>query len=110
MIYSYEIGLIAVVSICTFLTRLFPFVVFGRKGTPSPAVRYLGEVLPGAVIAVLIIYCLKGIDFAVPATFLPNIIAIAVVAVLHIWKRNNLLSIGVGTACYMLLVQLVFKV
>lgn len=108
MTYSYEIGLIAVVAVCTFLTRLFPFVVFGRKGEPSPTIRHLGEVLPGAVIAVLIIYCLKGVNFSEIVTFVPNLIAIFVVFVLHIWKRNNLLSIGVGTACYMFLVQFVF--
>ena len=37
-----------------------------------------------------------------------EIIGILIVALLHLWKRNSLLSIGVGTVSYMLLVQFVF--
>jgi len=92
----------------TFLTRLAPFALFGRaQRLPGPA-AYLGGVLPASIIAVLIVYCLKTISFAACASFAPQLIAAAAVAGLHLWKRNNLLSIGAGTVLYMLLVQRVF--
>ncbi len=106
--YKQALALIVVVAVCTFATRLFPFVVFGRKGQISPLVRYLGQALPAAVMVILILYCIREFSFAAPAAFLPQLISIAVVVLLHLWKRNNLLSIGGGTLCYMLLVQLVF--
>lgn len=106
--FSRSVIIIAVVALCTFLTRLVPFVVF-RGGREIPkTVQDLGKILPPAVIGMLVVYCLKGIT---PLTYpygLPEIIAGTAVAVLHIIKRNNLLSIGVGTVLYMLLVQFVF--
>lgn len=103
------IAAIAVMAGVTFLTRVLPFLLFDRGGNPPKIVLYLGRVLPPAVIAMLIIYCLKGISFATPAGWAPQLIAVAVVAVLHIWKHNNLLSIFGGTILYMVLVQVVFK-
>ncbi|MGF6375307.1 branched-subunit amino acid transport protein AzlD [Clostridiales Family XIII bacterium PM5-7] len=100
--------IVVVVSIFTFATRLFPFVVFGRKGEPSDLIKRLGEMLPLAVIAILVIYCLKDVTFDSAANFAPQFIGVILVALLHIWKRNNLISILGGTACYMLLVQFVF--
>jgi branched-subunit amino acid transport protein AzlD len=69
-------------------------------------VQYLGRVLPPAVMAALIIYCVRNIEFTAAGGFLPQLIAVLIVALLHIWKRNNLLSILGGTACYMLMIQL----
>ncbi len=100
---------IALAAICTFATRAFPFVVFGRKKELSPAVRFLGSCLPSAIIATLVIYCLRGLSFD-PAGWLEGAIQLAsvgIVAGLHLWKRNILLSIGGGTACYMVLLRLV---
>lgn len=102
------IAAIAVMAAVTFLTRVLPFLLFDRGGNPPKIVLYLGRVLPPAVIAMLIIYCLKGLSFATPAGWAPQLIAVAVVAVLHIWKHNNLLSIFGGTILYMVLVQVVF--
>lgn len=99
---------VLVVAVLTFATRLFPFVVFGRKGEPSPLVKRLGDLLPLSVIAILVIYCLKDTTFHDLAGFAPQLIAVLVVVVLHVWRRNNLLSILGGTACYMALVQFVF--
>lgn len=103
-----EIIIVAIVTVCTVLTRLLPFLLFGRGKELSPAIRFLGKALPPAVIAILIIYCVRSCDFLLPANILPQAISIAVVALLHLWKRNNLLSIGLGTVCYMVLVQAVF--
>lgn len=102
------ISIVAVVAICTYLTRAGAFLLFGGKRDVPPAVKYLGRVLPAAIIAILVIYCLRGIT---PMTFpygLPELIGVAAVVLLHIWKRNILLSIGVGTALYMILIQMVF--
>lgn len=101
-------AIIAVVAVCTYLTRAAAFLLFGGKRGVPPAVRYLGRVLPAAIIAILVIYCLRGIQPTVWPHGLPELIGVAAVALLHIWKRNNLLSIGAGTVIYMLLVQFVF--
>ena len=77
------------------------------RKTP-PVIAYLGRVLPYAVMAMLVVYCLKGISFSAPGNFLPELLCVALVATLHIWKRNTLLSIAAGTGAYMLLVQLVY--
>lgn len=99
---------IAVMAAVTFLTRLLPFALFDRGGQPPKVVLYLGRVLPPAIIAMLIVYCLRGMRFSSPAGWAPMLIAAAVTAVLHLWKKNNLLSIFGGTILYMALVQLVF--
>lgn len=105
---THTLIIVLLVALFTFITRLFPFVVFGRKGEPSAMVKHLGDLLPLAVIAILVIYCLKGTAFSALSEFAPQFIAVAAVILLHVWKRNNLLSILGGTACYMLLVQYVF--
>ncbi|MGI6326077.1 MAG: branched-chain amino acid transporter permease [Saccharofermentanales bacterium] len=99
---------IAVVAVLTFLLRFLPFLLFGRKERPSPVLDSLNKLLPSAIIAVLVVYCLKNVSFQQINTFVPELIAVAVVVLLHLWKRNNLVSIGGGTVVYMLLVQLVF--
>lgn len=99
---------IAVMAAVTFLTRALPFLLFDRGTQPPKLVLYLGKVLPPAVIAMLIVYCLRTVSFAQPAGWAPQLIAAAVVVGLHVWKHNNLLSIFGGTVLYMVLVQAVF--
>ena len=82
--------------------------IFGEKGEAPAVISYLGRVLPYAVMAMLVVYCLKGLDFSTPGKYLPELLCTILVAGLHAWKRNTLLSISVGTVAYMLLVQLVF--
>ena len=103
-IYAGSMQFVAV----TMLTRFLPFLIFGEKGETPTVISYLGRVLPYAVMAMLVVYCLKGLDFTAPGSFVPELLCTALVAGLHVWKRNTLLSIGVGTVAYMLLVQLVF--
>ena len=100
--------LIVVMALATMATRFLPFLIFGGRRNTPPLVEYLGKVLPCAVMGMLVVYCLKDVSWASFPYGLPELIGIAIVALLHIWKRNSLLSIGVGTVCYMLLVQLVF--
>ena len=102
-----SILIIAVCALCTFVERALPFLLFRGKEVPE-IVRYLGRVLPMSIMATLVIYCLKGITFSSAAGFAPPLIASALTALLHIWKRNTMLSIFGGTVCYMLLVQIVF--
>lgn len=99
---------VAAVVAGTMLTRFVPFLIF-PSGKPTPKyVQYLGRVLPAAVFGMLVVYCLKDVSFVSGSHGLPELIAIAAVVGLHMWKRQMLLSIAGGTVCYMLLVQLVF--
>ena len=83
-------------------------LIFGENKETPKLIAYLGQVLPYAIMGMLVIYCMKDVSFLSPPFGAPELIGCAVVALLHLWKRNSLLSIGVGTVCYMLLVQLVF--
>ena len=102
------IASVAVMALVTFLTRALPFLLFDRGGEPPRVVLYLGRVLPPAIIAMLIIYCLKGVSFAAPAGWVPALLSALTAAGLHLWKHNDLLSIFGATALNMVLVQLVF--
>ena len=104
----HDILLIAVAAVVTAATRFLPFLIFGKKESTPPVVTYLGKVLPCAIMGMLVVYCMKDVPFFAAPFGAPELIGCAVVALLHIWKRNSLLSIGAGTVCYMLLVQLVF--
>lgn len=97
--------IILICSVCTFAERFFPFAVFGKHEVP-PIVKYLGKALPTAVMTTLVVYCLRGINFGSAAGFLPHLIATAVTAALHIWRGNTLLSVGGGTAVYMILLRI----
>ena len=101
------IEVIAVCAVCTLLERALPFLIFRDRQVP-PAVVYLGGCLPMAIICTLVVYCLRNISFADAVSWLPQIIASALTVVLHLWKRNTLLSIAGGTVCCMLLTQFVF--
>ena len=105
MTEMHAVLLIAVTALVTIVIRAIPFVLFGGDKDLPASVRYLGQVLPPAIMAALVIYCLKGVDLTVMPRGLAELLAVAVVAVLHLWKRNTLLSIAGGTICYMVLVQ-----
>ena len=103
-----EMITIALCALGTMLTRFLPFFVF-RADKPTPKfIQYLGRALPGAVFGMLVVYCLKDVKLFAGSHGLPELLSIVLVTLLHLWKRNMLLSIGAGTVCYMLLVQLVF--
>ena len=104
----YNNALIVVMALVTMATRFLPFLIFGEHRKTPELILYLGKVLPCAVMGMLVVYCLKDVAFLQAPFGLPELIGIVVVALLHLWKRNSLLSIGVGTVVYMLLVQFVF--
>ena len=99
---------VAVVALVTIGLRFLPFVIFSGNQSTPPFVVYLGRVLPYAIMGMLVVYCLRNIQLTAAPHGAPEIIACAVVAALHLWKRSTLVSIVGGTVCYMLLVQLVF--
>lgn len=106
--FAQSVVIIALVSVTTFATRVIPFLLFPDGKEIPKTVKYLGKALPPAVIGMLVIYCFKGVTLTSFPFGLPELIAGATVVLLHIWKRNNLLSIGTGTVLYMVLVQTVF--
>ena len=104
----YAFIMILIIALVTAALRFIPFLIFnGNKPIPK-FVEYLGRVLPYSIMAMLVVYCLKGISFRKAPFGLPEIISVVIVAMLHIWKRNTLLSIIGGTVCYMLLIQFIF--
>lgn len=99
---------IVIMAVITALLRCLPFFVFSGKRASSPFVTYLGTYLPYAMMGMLVVYCFKSVTFTAAPFGAPELIASLVVVLLHVWKRNSLLSIGLGTGVYMLLVQFVF--
>lgn len=109
----YLILLTAVTGGVNFLLRAFPFLAFGRGKKPPELIRYIGDVVSPAAIAMLVVYCFCGYFKARPfgaasGWNLPEIGAGLVVIGLHLWKRNPLLSIIAGVVIYMILMQKVF--
>ena len=106
---THSILLVAVVAGVTATLRFLPFLIFrGDHRTPA-VVQYLGRVLPYAIMGMLVVYCLKNVTPLSWPYALPEGIAAAVVVLLHLWRRNTLLSIVGGTAVYILLIQFVFS-
>jgi branched-subunit amino acid transport protein AzlD len=103
-----QLILIAVMALGTAITRFTPFVVFPQNRPVPSVVRYLGQVLPYAVMGLLVVYCLKDVSVTTTPYGLPELIAVVSVVALYAWKRNILLSVGGGTVLYMVLVQVVF--
>lgn len=108
MTLAQKIIIIGMAVLGTAMTRFLPFLVFpGDKPVPK-YIQYLGRVLPSAVFGLLVIYCLRDVNILSGSHGIPELISIAAVAGLHLWKRQMLLSIAGGTICYMMLVQMVF--
>lgn len=105
-LYSWYI--IAVIALVTAAIRFLPFIIFNENRKIPKLIEQLGQVLPYAIMGMLVVYCLKDIQFESVSNFLPELIACAAVSLLYIWKRNTLLSIVAGTLCYMFLVQIIF--
>lgn len=100
--------LIGVAAVVTAALRFLPFLIFGKNKKTPEFVSFLGKALPFAIMGMLVVFCLKGVSIAEAPHGIPELISIAVVALLHIWKRNTLLSIVCGTVCYILLVNFIF--
>lgn len=99
------IGIIILAAVITFSLRAFPFLIFrGERKMPERLV-YLGNILPAAIMAVLIVYCLKDVAGDLKTYGAPQLAAVLVVAVSYKWKHNTFISIILGTVCNMILMQ-----
>ncbi len=98
---------IAIMAFATAATRFVPFLIFHKDNTPK-YIQYLSTVLPPAVFGMLVIYCLKDVQWSEGSYGIPELLCIAITAVLHAWKRNMMISISGGTICYMLLIQTIW--
>ena len=99
---------VLVAAVVTAALRFAPFLIFGRGHETPKLVLYLGKVLPFAIMGMLVVYCMKDVSFVSAPFGIPEALGCLIVAVLHIWKRNTLLSIAAGTIGYMLMVQFLF--
>ena len=109
MINAHAMLIVATAAIVTVALRFVPFIIFGGDRKTPTYITYLGKVLPYAIMAMLVVFCLKNVSLVSAPYGLPELISCGMVVLLHLWKRNTLISIIGGTACYMMLVQLVFK-
>ena len=103
----HSVLLVAIIAIVTAILRFLPFAVFRNKETPK-YIEYLGKALPYAMMGMLVVYCLKNMTFLSNPYGIPEIISCIAVILIHIWRRNTLLSILTGTALYMIFIQLIF--
>lgn len=107
--FLYSVSIITAVAVTSYFLRAFPFLVLNKKNKAvEKYMMYLGKVLPPAVIGILIIFCLKDTSIVNSLYGIPEMLAVAVVVLLHVWKRNSLISILGGTVFYMYLVQKIF--
>jgi len=101
---AYVLGAILAMGAVTVLCRAAPFLFFIRRRPPA-IVDYLQRYIPPMIMTVLVLGSYKGISFAIAPYGIPEIAAGLAVAGLHLWKRNTLVSILVGTAMYMVLIR-----
>ena len=99
------LAMILIAMAVTYSLRAFPFLLLGKKGEMSPVISYLGKMLPYAVMAALVVYCLKDLREGLTPEAVCMIPAVLVVTAVHLWKRNTVLSIFVGPVCYMVLIR-----
>lgn len=98
--------LVLVLALATFLTRYLPFIVFNGKGQIPKFIEVLGNILPCLIMAFLVFYSFKDLDFTSFASVMPAIVASASVVGVQLWKKNTIVSILVGTVVYMILIRI----
>lgn len=108
MTLSQQMITIGCIVLATMLTRFLPFFLYPEHKKVPDYIVYLGQVLPGAIFGMLVIYCLKDVRLLTGSHGIPEFISIGVVVILHLWKRQMLISIAGGVICFMVLVQMFF--
>lgn len=104
-----ELLLTAIIIVfATAIIRFLPFIIIRKSIAKRKYIKFLGDMMPYSMIALLVIYCLKDVNLIKYPYGIPELISIAIIIILHIIKRNVLISIGAGTIIYMFLVQTVF--
>lgn len=99
---------IGILALGTLITRGLPFILFPDNKDLPPYIKYLSNILPFTVMGLLVVYCLKDVPILSYPHGVPELISIIIIALLHLWKKNSLISIAGGTIVYMFLVQVVF--
>lgn len=107
MTFPQQVITIGLCILATMTTRFLPFFIFTEKRSTPAFVQYLGKYLPSAVFGMLVIYCLKNVDLLHGTHGAPEFIAILATVLIHLWKRQMLLSIAGGTICYMALIHFI---
>lgn len=105
---NHAIVVLIVMGAVTLATRILPVLIFGRGEKVPDYIMYLGKVVPYTAMGLLIVYCLKDISISDAPHGIPELIALAIVSGSYLWKRNTILSVVVGTAAYMLMIQMLF--
>mgnify|MGYP002624918223 CR=1 FL=1 len=108
MTFTEQLMTIGLCVLGTYLTRALPFLIFSEKRETPRYIRYLGDALPSAIFAMLVVYCLKDVSIVDGNHGLPEFLSISLIVILHLRWRQMLISIAGGTLCYMLLIQFVF--
>ncbi len=106
--YTHAMIIMLVMGGCVLLTRILPVLIFGRSAQIPEFVLYLGKVIPYTAMGLLIVYCLRDVSILSGTHGLPELIAMIVVVASYLWKRNTIVSVVLGTAMYMVLLQMVF--
>ncbi|MBQ0078613.1 MAG: AzlD domain-containing protein [Eubacterium sp.] len=107
MFDTHVVLVIAVASIVTIGLRSLPFIIWnGERKTPEYII-WLGNVLPYAIMGMLVVFCLKGTHITNMSEVVPAAIAVVFTAILQRVKHNSLLSILAGTVVYMVLIQII---
>ena len=106
--YRHALMIILIMGIVTLATRILPVLIFGRGERVPDFILYLGRTVPYTAMGLLIVYCLRDVSFISGSYAIPEIVALAAVAITYIWKKNTILSVATGTLLYMILVQAVF--
>lgn len=100
-------AIIGVIALMTWITRGLPYLLFARQ-SPPPVIVYLGKVLPSAIMIILVVYCLRNTAFTVAPYGAAELLSVLAVVGMQLWRKNSLLSIFTGTACYMILIRTAF--
>lgn len=104
---AYILAAILTGAVVTFMLRALPFLLFSGKREMPAWMHQLGKILPSAIMAVLIVYCLRGARSDFTGTGVPGLIAAAVVVLTYKWKHSTFISIVTGTAVYMVLIRVI---
>ena len=106
--YGHALIIMLIMGAATFATRIIPVLIFGRSEKVPDFVLYLGKVIPYTAMGLLIVYCLRDVSILGGSHGIPELIAMAVVVASYLWKRYTIVSVVLGTAVYMMLLQMVF--
>ena len=98
---------VGITALVTAALRFIPFLLFSGQKSPPRFITWLSGQLPRAVMAMLVVYCLKDVEPLVAASVIPALAGVAATVALHVWKKQMMLSIAGGTIVYMLLIRII---